>query len=80
MCQFTLLTRSHGDDAGKPRWGFPSGSVVKNHLPMQETHASLRVEQGIWGIPSRLSQKAFPLRLSHMGCPTCHSGVSRSWA
>ena len=26
-------------------------------------------EQGIWGIPSRLSQNAFPLRLSHRAVP-----------
>ena len=31
--------------------------------------------QGICGFPSRLSHEAFP-----QGCPTCHSGVSRSSA
>ena len=42
-------------------------------------HASLRVEQGICGIPSRLSHEvsheAFP-----QGCPTYQRGVSRSSA
>ena len=38
-------------------------------------HASLRVDQGICGFPSRLSHEAFP-----QGCPTCHRGVSRSSA
>ena len=51
------------------------------HVPfppelLQECHASLRVEQGIWGIPSRLSQKAFPrgfpTGLSHVP-PWCES-------
>ena len=52
------------------------------HVPfppelLQECHASLRVEQGIWGIPSRLSQKAFPLRLSHRAVPraTCCESI-----
>ena len=34
-------------------------------------YASLRVDQGICGFPSRLSHEAFP-----QGCPTCHRGVS----
>ena len=54
----------------------------------QQCHASLRVDQGISGFPSRLSHEAFPrgfpTRLSHeafpQGCPTCHRGVSRSSA
>ena len=37
----------------------------------QQCHASLRVDQGICGFPSRLSHEAFP-----QGCPTCHRGVS----
>ena len=41
----------------------------------QQFHTSLRVDQGICGFPSRLSHEAFP-----QGCPTCHSGVSRSSA
>ena len=54
------------------------------HVPFppelkQECHASLRVEQGICGIPSRLSHEvsheAFP-----QGCRTCHRGLSRSSA
>ena len=36
--------------------------------------ASLRVDQGIRGFPSRLSHEAFP-----QGCPTCHRGMSRSF-
>ena len=39
----------------------------------QQCHASLCVDQGIRGFPSRLSHKSFP-----QGCPTCHRGVSRS--
>ena len=54
----------------------------------QQCGASIRVDQGICGFPSRLSQEAFPggfpTRLSHeafpQGCPTCHRGVSRSSA
>ena len=42
---------------------------------VEEGHASLRVDQGICGFPSRLSHDAFP-----QGCPTCHRGVSRSSA
>ena len=42
---------------------------------VQQCHASLRVDQGIRGFPSRLSHKSFP-----QGCPTCHRGVSRSSA
>ena len=42
-------------------------------------HASLCVDQGICGFPSR-----FPMRVSHetfpQGCPMGHSGVSRSSA
>ena len=38
----------------------------------QQCHASLRVDQGICGFPSRLSQEAFP-----QGYPTCHRSVSR---
>ena len=41
----------------------------------QQCHASLRVDQGICGFPSRLSHEAFP-----QGCPMCHRGVSRSSA
>ena len=55
-------------------------------------HATLRVDHGIRGFPSRLSHEAFPrgypTGLSHeafprgfpTGCPTCHRGVSRSSA
>ena len=54
----------------------------------EQCHASLRVDQGICGFPSRLSHEAFPrgftTRLSHeafpQGCTTCHRGVSRSSA
>ena len=50
--------------------------------------ASLRVDQGICGFPSRLSQEAFPggfptrlcLEAFAQGCPTYHRGVSRSLA
>ena len=42
----------------------------------QQCHASLRVDQGICGYPSRLSQEAFPRRfhtgLSHLP-PLCES-------
>ena len=41
----------------------------------QQCHASLRVDQGTCGFPSRLSNEAFP-----QGCPTCYCGVSRSSA
>ena len=41
----------------------------------QQYHASLRVDQGICGFPSRLSPEAFP-----KGCPTFHHEVSRSSA
>ena len=41
----------------------------------QQRHASVPVDQGICGFPSRLSHEAFP-----QGCPTCHRGVSRSSA
>ena len=41
----------------------------------QQCSASIRVDQGICGFPSRLSHEAFP-----QGCPTCHRGVSRSSA
>ena len=52
----------------------------------QNCHASLRVDQGICGFPSRLSHEAFPrgfpTRLSHeafpQGCTSCRLGVSRS--
>ena len=39
----------------------------------QQCHASLSVDQGICGFPSRLSHEAFP-----QDYPTCHRGVSRS--
>ena len=42
----------------------------------QQCHASLHVNQGIYGFPqgfaTMLSHEAFP-----QGCPTCHRGVSR---
>ena len=41
----------------------------------QQCHASLPVDQGTCGFPSRLSNEAFP-----QGCPTCYCGVSRSSA
>ena len=41
----------------------------------QQCRASLRVDQGICGFPSRLAHEAFP-----QGCPTCHRGVSRASA
>ena len=45
----------------------------------QQCHASLRVDQGICGYPSRLSQEAFPRRfhtgLSHLP-PLCESILS----
>ena len=65
-------------------WCFPRGvSFVSSgamHVRFppelyQQCHASLRVDQGICGFPSRLSHEAFP-----QGCPTCHCGVSRSSA
>ena len=42
---------------------------------VQQCSASLCVDQGNCGFLSRLSHEAFP-----QGCPTCHRGVSRSWA
>ena len=65
-------------------WSFPKVSVLVSSGAMhvgfppelyQQCHASLPVDQGICGFPSRLSQEAFP-----QGCPTCHCGVSRSSA
>ena len=45
----------------------------------QQCHASLRLDQGIYGFPqgfaTRLSHEAFP-----QGCPTFHRGLSRSSA
>ena len=38
-------------------------------------HLWLSLEVFPRGFPSRLSHEAFP-----QGCPTCHRGVSRSWA
>ena len=63
---------------------FPGASVLVSSASMhvrfplelkQQCHASLRVDQGICGLPSRLSHDGFP-----QGCPTCHRGVSRSSA
>ena len=59
------------------------------HLPpnlYQQCQASLHVDQGICGFPSRLSHEAFPrgfpTRLSleafPQGCPTFHRGVTLS--
>ena len=65
-------------------WCFPRGVSFVSSGAMhvcfppelyQQCHASLRVDQGICGFPSRLSHEAFP-----QGCPTCHCGVSRSSA
>ena len=46
---------------------------------VEQCHASLRMEQGICGFPSRLSHEAFQ-RGFPQGFPTCHCGVSRSSA
>ena len=65
-------------------WSLPGESVLVSSGGMhvrfppelkQQCHASLRVDQGICGFPSRLSHKAFP-----QGCPTCHCVVSLSLA
>ena len=69
-------------------WSLPRGLSPRLELAhpreicsraKQQCHASLRVDQGICGFPSR-----FSMRLSHQsflqGCPTCHRGVSRSSA
>ena len=69
-------------------WSLPSGVSprlewgINVRFPpelQQQCHASLRVDQGICGFPSRLS-----MRLSHESfpkvCPTCHRVVSRSSA
>ena len=78
-------------------WSLPRGvsPLLKRgmHVPFppelwQLYGASLRMDQGICGFPSRLSQEAFPggfpTRLSleafPQGCPTCHRDVSRSSA
>ena len=57
-------------------WGharaLPSRAVAK-------CHASLHVDQGICGFPSRLSHEAFHEAFPQ-GCPTCHRGVSGSSA
>ena len=75
-------------------WSLPRGvsPLLKRgmHVPFppelwQLYGASLRMDQGICGFPSRLSQEAFPggfpTRLSleafPQGCPTCQGGVSR---
>ena len=59
-------------DNPRLEWGharaLPSRAVAK-------CHASLRVDQGSSGFPSRLFHEAFP-----QGGPTCHRGVSRSSA
>ena len=65
-------------------WSLPRGVSPRlergMHVPFppelwQQCGASLRVDQGICGFPSRHSHEAFP-----QGCPTCHRGVSRSSA
>ena len=65
-------------------WSLPrevSHRLVWGHAPALSSLAvaavscSRRVDQGIGGIPSRLSHETFP-----QGCPTCHRGVSRSSA
>ena len=65
-------------------WSLPWESVLVScggmpvRLPSklyQQCHASLHVDQGICGFPSRVSHEAFP-----QVCPTCHSGESRSSA
>ena len=65
-------------------WSLPRGVSPRLELgharaissrAVAECLASLRVDQGICGFPSRLAQEAFP-----QGCPTCHRGVSRSSA
>ena len=70
-------------------WGHACGLSSRT---VAACHASLHVDQGIRGFPSRLSHEAFPrgypTGLSHeafprgfpTGCPTCHRGVSRSSA
>ena len=82
-------------------WSLPSGisprlewghACALSSRAVAACHATLRVDQGIRGFPSRLSHEAFPrgypTGLSHeafprgfpTGCPTCHRGVSRSSA
>ena len=65
-------------------WSLPWESVLVScegmhvRLPpklYQQCHASLLVDQGICGFPSRLSQEAFP-RGFPTGLPTCHCIVS----
>ena len=65
-------------------WSLPRGvspRLVWGHAltissrTVAECHASLRVDQGISGFPSRLSHEAFPRVF-----PMCHRGVSRSSA
>ena len=53
-------------------WGH---ACVLSSLAVAACHASLRLDQGIRGFPSRLSHEAVP-----QGCPTCQRGVSRSSA
>ena len=55
-----------------PEWGH---ARALSSRAVAAGYASLRVDQGICGFPSRLSHEAFP-----QGCPTCHRGVSRSSA
>ena len=57
-----------------PRLEWGHARVLSSEL-YQQCHASLGVDQGICGFPSRLSHEAFP-----QGFPTCHRGVSRSSA
>ena len=63
-------------------WSLPRGVSLRlkwgharalSSVAVQQCRASLRVDQGICGFPSRLSNEAFP-----QGSPTCHRGVSRS--
>ena len=65
-------------------WSLPRGlspRLVWGHAlalsspAVAAVHASHCIDQGICGFTSRLSHDSFP-----QGCPTCHSGVSRSSA
>ena len=57
-------------------WSLVSSGGMHVRFPpelQQQCHASLHVDQGICGFPTRPSHEAFP-----QGCPTCHRGVSPS--
>ena len=65
-------------------WSLPRGVSLRLEWAMherfspevqQQYNTSIRVDQGICGFPSRLSNEDFP-----QGSSTCHRGVSRSSA